>query len=407
MRLLVGLTLAACVSVASVSAQDAPAAAPTTRAEADRLQREAKQQAGHAYEPNTVERAMDFVEDRAVFLLDREGFYPKLGSLSRASGFAYGLGFRDRDLFGYRGTVDVWVAASVQRYWATEARFTLPRLAHNRVLAEGWVSRRDNVADDFFGLGPDSRREDHTNFALRTTRVGGRAGVRPASVLLVGGELEYLRPHASRGRASNLPSIEQLFDEADAPGLNERVTFLQSTAFVEVDYREPKNARQGGFYRFDYSHIDDRTLDRFTHHRASADIRQYFGFLAGRRVIATRLFASTSQADDGREVPFYLMPALGGNDMLRGFRDYRFRGPHALLLSAEYRWEIWSGLDGALIYDAGKVAERRGDLDFDNLESAYGFGFRFNTDSGVVFRVDAAFGSRDGKHLYIVFGGIF
>ena len=106
-------------------------------------------------------------------------------------------------------------------------------------------------------------------------------------------------------------------------------------------------------------------------------------------------------------MPFFFMPTLGGNDTLRGFREYRFRGPHAILAQAEYRWEIWSGLDGALFYDAGKVADRRADLNFKDLEPDYGFGFRFNTDNGVMFRVDAAFGSKDGKHLYIVFGGVF
>ena len=106
-------------------------------------------------------------------------------------------------------------------------------------------------------------------------------------------------------------------------------------------------------------------------------------------------------------MPFYAMPTLGGNDTLRGFREYRFRGPHAILAQAEYRWEIWSGLDGALFYDAGKVADRRADLNFKDLESDYGFGFRFNTDNAIIFRVDAGFGSSDGKHLYIVFGGIF
>jgi hemolysin activation/secretion protein len=182
---------------------------------------------------------------------------------------------------------------------------------------------------------------------------------------------------------------------------------LRSDAFIEVDYREPRNARQGGWYRLDYSHYDDRKAGTFTFNRLDADVRQFIGFLAGRRVIAARLFVATSDATAQNAVPFYYMPTLGGNDTLRGFRQYRFQAPHAILVQGEYRWELWSGLDGAVFYDAGKVANRRSDLDFANLERDYGFGFRFNTDNGVVFRVDAAFGSRDGKHLHIVFGGIF
>jgi hypothetical protein len=53
------------------------------------------------------------------------------------------------------------------------------------------------------------------------------------------------------------------------------------------------------------------------------------------------------------------------------------------------------------------VANQRSDLDFNDLEHDYGIGFRFNTNNGIILRVDAAFGSADGKHLYIVFGGIF
>jgi hemolysin activation/secretion protein len=101
------------------------------------------------------------------------------------------------------------------------------------------------------------------------------------------------------------------------------------------------------------------------------------------------------------------MPSLGGKDTLRGFRNYRFRGPHSLLLQAEYRWEIWSALEGALFYDAGKVVFARRDLTLKGLEHAYGFGFRFNTDSAVIVRFDAAFGSRDGKRLHMALGGVF
>jgi hemolysin activation/secretion protein len=102
-----------------------------------------------------------------------------------------------------------------------------------------------------------------------------------------------------------------------------------------------------------------------------------------------------------------MLPSLGGHDTLRGFRADRFRGPHALLLQGEYRWEIWSGFDAALFADAGKVAFRREDLTLRDLERDYGFGVRFATDNGVILRVDAAFGSRDGKHLHVVFGNLF
>ena len=102
------------------------------------------------------------------------------------------------------------------------------------------------------------------------------------------------------------------------------------------------------------------------------------------------------------------MPTLGGNDTLRGFRNYRFRGPHAILLQAEYRWELWSGLDAALFYDAGKVATRSAsDLDFERSGARLRLRLPFQHDNGVILRVDAAFGSRDGKHLHIVFGGVF
>lgn len=397
----VSLWLVAAAAVAQ------PTEEPQTRAEADRQRREAKQSEVEPYDKNRVERALDFAEDRAIFILDREGFYPKLGSLTVGSGFAYGLGFRDRDLFNNEGEIDIFAAGSVRRYWAMEGRLTFPRLAGGRLHLESWARRRDYPQENFFGIGPDSDRDDRSDFAIRTNHFGGRAGVRPFSTMLVGGGVEYLQPVVGRGRNDRYPDVTEEFPSDEVPGIDQQADFLRTDAFIEVDYRQPRNARKGGWYRFDYSHYDDRTAGAFTFNRFDIDLRQFVSVLAERRVFAARLFVSTSETDGDQLMPFYFMPTLGGNDSLRGYREYRFRGPHAILAQGEYRWEIWSGLDAALFYDAGKVANRRADLDFSHLESNYGFGFRFNTDNGVVFRVDAAFGSRDGKHLYMVFGGVF
>lgn len=402
-RKLVALTIVAWLSgIAAAFSQE-----PTTRAEADRQQRQEKHEQRAPYEPNRVERGLRFAEEKAIFILDREGFYPKLGSLTVGSGFAYGVGFRDRDLFANRGSLDLWGAASVRRYWAAETRLTFPRLASDRLHLESWAGRRDYPQEHYFGLGPDSNRDDRSDYAIRTNYVGGRAGVRPVRPLLVGGGLEYLEPRTGTGKNSRVPNVSDLFDPAEVPGLDSPADFLRSSAFVEVDYREPKYARRGGWYRFDFSRYDDRTTGTYTFNRFDTDVQQFVGFLAGRRVLAMRLFVSTSETANDRVMPFYFMPTLGGHNTLRGFREYRFRGPHAILAQGEYRWEIWSGLDAALFYDAGKVTNRRGDLNFKDLESDYGFGFRFNTNNGIIFRADAAFGSRDGRHLYLVFGGFF
>jgi hypothetical protein len=403
MSRLVLLTLAlSCVTPSVAFAQE-----PATRAEIDRKAREEKAAQTTPYESNRLERALNLVERRSLFLTNREGFYPKLGSLTVGSGFAYGAGFRHRRLFEHKGALDLWGAASIRRYTAAEARLTFPRLANNRLHLETWASRRDYPEEDFYGLGPDSNRANRSDYAIRTNRFGGRVGVRPLGVALVGGGVEYLQPRLGSGKDPRFPNVTDVFAPAQLPGIESRADFLRSDAFVEVDYRVPLNARRGGWYRVDLSRYDDRTTGHFTFTRVDADLRQFIGFLAERRVIALRAFISTSDTGATQAVPFYLMPTLGGNDTLRGFREYRFRGPHAILLQGEYRWEIWSGLDAALFYDAGKVATRRGDLDFSDLERDYGFGFRFNTNNGIVFRVDAAFGSRDGKHLHIVFGGIF
>lgn len=397
---------AACIltiwTVPILSAQE-----PQTRADVLREQREAKQREVAPYEPTGLETAMAVAETRVVPLLQRDGVYAKLGSLTTGSGFAYGAGFRDRALVGGKGTIDLWAAGSLKQYWALEARGTYPLLPGGRLTAEGFARRYDYPQEDYFGLGPDARRADRAHYSLGGSTAGAGLWSRLTPTVRIGGNLEYQRPRLGPGGGHTLPSIEDVFGADEPVGFGERANFLRASTFAELDYRQPLNARRGGWYRVDLSRYSDRTGDRFSFTRLDVDLRQYVSVLAERRIFVARAWVSTTDAESDGRVPFYLMPMLGGNSTLRGFRANRFRGTNLILLQGEYRWEIWSALEAALFYDAGKVAMRRSDLDLKSLERDYGFGFRFNTDNGVVMRVDAAFGSRDGKQLHIVFGGFF
>ena len=121
-----------------------------------------------------------------------------------------------------------------------------------------------------------------------------------------------------------------------------------------------------------------------------------------RSAVVVSLGAGTAGA-----VPFSYMPGFGGRDTVRGFLDYRFRDGAWALLNAEYRWEAFSGLDMALFGDWGDVGPTWDAIDFDELKSDYGIGFRFNTYKSVLYRIDIGFGGADGVRYFFKFSKAF
>lgn len=391
------------------AAARAQAEEPQTRAGLWRAARETKVQTLRPHQPSAAEKAALRAENSQSTILNPvKGFYPRLGSFVTGSGFALGPGYRDRTLFGNRATLDVSGAVSVRTYWLAEARLGTTAIANGKVFADAYVRRREMPEETFFGLGPNSRRRDISTFTLRDTVVGASGGVQLKRWLAVGGTIEGLTASATDGQRTRTPNVGDLFDEEQAPGLGQDPGFVHSAAFVDLNFREPRgNPRDRGQYRVTFNRYTDHDDVGVGFKRVDVDLQQYFSVLHQKRVLALHGLYSTTIEDPGDSVPFYLQQYLGGSETLRGFRDYRFRGPHLLLLQAEYRFEVFTALDFALFYDAGKVALRRSDLDLRQLQDNYGFGFRFGTIQGVFLRLDAAFGSADGPHYYMKFGHVF
>lgn len=404
----------ACVGllVAPARAQETAAAPAGTRAEALQRLREQKAKQPGAYKPGRLEKLAIKVEnERAIerWLTTSSGFYLKYGIGHTGGGMAFGPGYKRQNLFGGAADFKVTGVVSLKKYWKAEAVLRIPRLGGDRAFGDLVVGARDYPQEDYFGLGPGSLRPNRVSFGYRDTAFGGGAGLRFfGSLLQVGSRLEYLSPSVGRGHDPLIPSIEAVFSPAETPGVVAQPDFLHVSTFVDVNYAEPSgNPRTGGRYILSADRYNDQDLSRFTFNRYEADLRQYLSILQQRRVLALRGLISMSDASGGAEVPFYLMRTIGGHDTIRGFRDYRFRDENLLLLQAEYRFEVFPALDAALFYDTGKVAPRREDLDLSGLERAYGIGFRFGTNLGVFLRIDAGFGSRDGKHFYVKFSNVF
>lgn len=361
------------------------------------------------YKPGKLESALNWLErDQLIerWINGYDGWYPRVGSITRGGGFAMGAGYR-RHLSRHFRT-DVSGAISFRNYRALDFDVALPYLARRRLEIGAHAEYRFMPEQDYFGIGPDSLRSNRVSFLREHTEIAGRAIYRPLRWLVAGAEIGWLNLDIGPGRDKRYPSIEQVFSEDDgAPGLASQPDYIRTRLWVGVDHRDqPGNARSGGLYTASWGNYSDRDTGRYGFGRFDAEARQYFPIFDKKRVIALRALVAYANNEPGGVVPFYMLPTLGGSDSIRGYRNFRFHDENALLLNAEYRWEAFSGLDMALFFDAGEVRPDWNDIDFHDLNTSYGIGFRFNTYKDVFLRLDVGFGG-EGTRLFVVFGPSF
>jgi outer membrane protein assembly factor BamA len=158
-----------------------------------------------------------------------------------------------------------------------------------------------------------------------------------------------------------------------------------------VDWRTPPGySGSGGLYRAELANYAQRNGGPYSFRQFEAEAVQLIPILRANWVIALRGMVTTTDTENGHEVPYYLLPSLGGSRNVRGYSTFRFRDRHRILSSVEYRWTPSRFLDMALFYDAGKVTARRADLDFSGLESSFGIGMRAVTLNGTALRIEVA-----------------
>jgi len=144
----------------------------------------------------------------------------------------------------------------------------------------------------------------------------------------------------------------------------------------------------------------------FRSNRYTVDGRYYIPLGSIARILALHYLSSFTDTSGGHEIPFYLENSLGGLDNLRGFAAYRFRDRDLMYMSAEYRLETASWMEVSFIYEAGKVFSQSSEFDFQNLERSYGFGARFKSGKGWLFRIEAG-KSGEGWQVYFRVGPSF
>jgi outer membrane protein assembly factor BamA len=259
----------------------------------------------------------------------------------------------------------------------------------------------------YYGPGPDSEKTGRSNYRLEDTRYRVRTGVRPFRNVRMGVEAGLLQVNVGPGTHQQFISAERQYVPSQAPGIDRQTDFAQGSVFAEYDDRDvPGGPRSGGYYTASYTYNKDTDLRLHTFRRLNLEVQQYIPMFNKRRVIALRGRSELTYKNPGQTLPFYMQPVLGGSNDLRGFRAWRFHDDNLLVLNAEYRYEVFAGLDMAVFADAGKVFHSKRQFNVHDLEGSYGIGMRFNARNAVFMRIDAGF-SHEGFQVWVKFNNVF
>lgn len=392
-----------------------PAAASqfSTRTEQIQAEREAKRSVAQPERVVAGEARLNAIEDGKV--LERlafgyHGLTLVLGGLETGQGFAIGPQYLRTDLA--EGNVNIRTSAryAFSNAYLGDAVLGFPHLINDKAFLEFSGIHRNYPRIDYYGPGADSSKSKRSHFRLEDTVFDATFGVRPLGALSLGVTGGALFINTGPGNLENeeeRPRTEDVFDSNAVPGLDRQTDFLKGSAFVQFDYRDnPAGARSGGNYRAGFSYFDDRELGLHDFRQLDLEVQQYLPFFNKRRIIVLRAKTVMTFTSGGTRVPFYMQPVLGGSDNLRGYSPFRFYDDNMIVANIEYRWESFSGLDMAVFFDAGKVTSQRSDINFKDLETSAGFGFRFNVRNATFIRIDTGF-SHEGAQLWLKFANPF
>lgn len=358
------------------------------------------------------------IEDFGRTVFTGDGVHPVGGSIVPGSGLAAGVAFNlERAMKSHpvRYSSNIEARGSLNSFWIAGGKVDLLGSGHrddnrhNHVVFS--ITHSSLPQLEYFGLGNSSGVTNESLYGLTQTRTDVSAEIPIPKGFTLSANLAGLWDSPQSFHGSSTPSIEQIFNSNNTPALNTDTTYVIVGGGIGWEY--PVEERERGyrtsvatsfqdfheieaapfsFRRFDVGWIQSYTPD-LGRKRRNVNL--------GTVSLLSRLVESISPA--GNNVPFYLQPTLGGTDInnqdvLRSYRDYRFRAPNALSFQTEYERAIVGPFGMLLFYDVGKVAAQRSDLDISHMRHSFGIGTTVRVGGAPVFKLYYAFAGREGTH---------
>jgi hypothetical protein len=136
----------------------------------------------------------------------------------------------------------------------------------------------------------------------------------------------------------------------------------------------------------------------FSYTKYTLDLRQYITIIPGQQ-LAFQFYGGFLSG----EPPFQSLHRLGGEKLLRGYREGRYSDRNYMLLQGEYRFPLYWRFGAVVFAGIGDVSSRIGTFRLPEFKPSYGFGFRFavSEEERLNIRLDFGFGQPGNSGFYL------
>jgi hypothetical protein len=372
-----------------------------------------------------------------------------VGTIAPQNGFGFGPSFvKSRDTPDWRVSINADAVVSTNASWRAGAylkavfaggkglsAFNDPKSAASLDLQREFpvmnffVQAISLNAVDFYGIGPATSRSAEAIFGMRETIAGANILYplmqREHAHLSLFGELNGRFVDIRDGGSANM-ALSHLYTNATAPGLANQPGFWQAGEGVrfqpamfgnhvqpDLSLTYQQFGAPGSKYSFQRLNTNVG-VDMPLYHSMIVKTRSYNGpdecgatncpvAMDRTGSVGLRLVITQSMTPNGNVVPFYFQPTLGGADingqkLVPAYADYRFRGPNMIAVRANFEHSIYGPLGFQFLYDIGKVAATRSDIDFSHLAHSFATGLTFRAGGMGEVSFLIAFGGGEGTH---------
>ncbi|MCX2479755.1 BamA/TamA family outer membrane protein [Pedobacter sp. MC2016-15] len=252
----------------------------------------------------------------------------------------------------------------------------------------------------YYGIGPDASGDNHAVVDAFTVAIKQRVLRRVIKNVFAGPEIDFQNTSSVR---FNQPEVNPFELPRGSTG---STNIGLGGALVYDNRHNVLNVRKGMFGEVSFLHYNPSLGSSFQYNSINVDLRSFYP-VGKRNVLAWQVLGNFQSG----EIPFNQLAMMGGDMMMRGYYQGRYRDKNMIAAQTEFRmlpFAFHKRLGGSVFASTAMVAPKVSSFTTNNLKFAGGFGLRYLLfpKKDIYLRLDIGF-SKEGSSFYILNGEAF